>query len=61
MFRRIVFSAVAAGLLAGILLTAVQRLQVVPVILEAETYEVADPGTTTPDDTCACRRQQPRA
>ena len=47
MFRRIVFSAVAAGLLAGILLTAVQRLQVVPIILEAETYEVADPGTTT--------------
>ena len=47
MFRRIVFSAVAAGLLAGILLTAVQQLQVVPVILEAETYEVADPGAAT--------------
>ena len=47
MFRRIVSSAVAAGLLAGILLTAVQRLQVVPIILEAETYEVADPGATT--------------
>ena len=47
MFRRIVFSAVAAGLLAGVLLTAVQQFQVVPVILEAETYEVADSGTAT--------------
>ena len=47
MFRRIVFSAVATGLLAGVLLTAVQQLQIVPVILEAETYEVADSGTAT--------------
>ena len=47
MFRRIVFSAVAAGLIAGVLLTAVQQLQVVPVILEAETYEVAESGTAT--------------
>ena len=46
MFRRIVFSAIAAGLLAGILLTAVQQLQVVPVIVEAETYETADSGAT---------------
>ena len=48
MFRRIVFSAVAAGLLAGVLLTAVQQIQVVPVILQAETYEVTDPDATTP-------------
>ena len=47
MFRRIVFSAVVAGLLAGVLLTAVQQLRVVPIILEAETYEVADPGAAT--------------
>ena len=44
MFRRIVFSAVAAGLAAGVLLTAVQQLRVVPIILEAETYEAADSG-----------------
>ena len=47
MFRRIVFSAVVAGLLAGLLLTAIQQLQVVPIILEAETYEVTVPEATT--------------
>lgn len=47
MFRRIVFSAVVAGLLAGALLTAVQQLQVVPIILEAESYEVTVPEATT--------------
>lgn len=41
MFQRIVFAAAAAGLVAGLCLTAVQRLQVVPLILEAETYEGA--------------------
>lgn len=39
MFTRIVFSACLAGLAAGLVLTAVQALHVVPVILEAETYE----------------------
>ena len=47
MFRRIAFSAVVAGLLAGVLLTVVQQLQVMPIILEAETYEGAAPETTT--------------
>ena len=47
MFRRIVFSAIVAGLLAGALLTAVQQLQVMPIILEAETYEVTIPEATT--------------
>jgi len=40
-FKRIVFAAVLAGLIAGLLLTAVQRLQVVPIILEAERIELA--------------------
>jgi cobalt transporter subunit CbtA len=40
-FKRILFAAVLAGLIAGLLLTAVQQLQVVPVILEAERYERA--------------------
>jgi cobalt transporter subunit CbtA len=39
MFRRIVFSACLAGLLAGVVLTAIQMLQVIPIILQAETYE----------------------
>ena len=47
MFRRIVFSAAAAGLLAGVLLTAVQQLQVTPIIVEAETYEPAAPEAAT--------------
>lgn len=42
MFRRIVFSACLAGLLAGVVLTAVQQLQVVPIILEAERHEPQD-------------------
>lgn len=42
MFRNLVFSAVIAGVLAGLLLSAVQRLQVVPIIFEAESYEVAE-------------------
>ena len=47
MFRRIVFSACLAGLVAGIALTGVQQLQVVPIIVEAETYETAEPEATT--------------
>lgn len=47
MFRRIVFSACLAGLVSGVLLTGIQQLQVVPIILEAETYEVAEPAATT--------------
>ena len=47
MFRRIVFSSVAAGLPAGVLPAAVQQLQVMPIILEAETYEVTVPEATT--------------
>ena len=47
MFRRIVFSACLAGLVAGILLTVVQQLQVTPIIVEAETYESAAPEAAT--------------
>ena len=42
-FNRIVSTAVAAGLLAGLALTAVQTVQVAPIILQAETYEQAAP------------------
>jgi cobalt transporter subunit CbtA len=39
--KRIVAAAALAGVLAGILLTAVQQLAVVPILLEAESYEHA--------------------
>lgn len=41
LFRRIVFAAVLGGLVAGLLLTALQQLQIMPIILEAETFEHA--------------------
>ncbi len=41
MFRSIVFSALLAGLIAGLFLSGVQALKVTPLILEAETYEAA--------------------
>jgi len=47
MFRRIVFSACLAGLVAGILLTGIQQLQVTPIIVEAETYEPEAPEAAT--------------
>ena len=37
--RRIAFAAVASGLIAGLLLTAIQQLQVVPLIRAAEAFE----------------------
>ncbi len=48
MFRRIVFAAVSAGLIAGVLVTALQYVRVIPLILAAEIYEtgaVHDHGT----------------
>lgn len=44
MFSRIVFSAALAGLLAGLLWTALEQVWSVPLILEAETYESAVPA-----------------
>jgi cobalt transporter subunit CbtA len=45
MFRRIFITALVTGTLAGLLLTAVQRLQVIPIIFEAETYEDSAPSS----------------
>ncbi len=47
MFRRIVFSACLAGLFSGLVLTGVQMVRVVPIVLEAESYEV--PATQQED------------
>ena len=44
MFRRIVLSAILTGVVAGIVLTGIQQLRVVPVILKAETWEIAESG-----------------
>lgn len=50
MFRRIVFSACLAGLVAGLVLTGVQMIRVTPIILQAETYESsAAPAAHTHD------------
>jgi cobalt transporter subunit CbtA len=38
-FKRIAAAALLAGVLAGLLLTAVQRIQVIPILLQAEVYE----------------------
>jgi len=43
LLRRVVFSAALAGVLAGLLLYAVQAVFVVPLILQAESYENAEP------------------
>lgn len=45
-FRRIVLSALLVGALSGLLMTAVQLLQVVPIIQSAERFE-AEPAPTT--------------
>lgn len=48
-FRQLVIAALWAGLLAGLLLTAVQSLQVIPVLLQAEVYEhQSSAGTSFP-------------
>jgi cobalt transporter subunit CbtA len=41
LFRNIVFTAVIAGLLSGLLMTVMQSFSTVPLILAAETYENA--------------------
>ena len=39
MLRTLLLAALMAGTASGILLTAIQQLQVTPLIVEAETYE----------------------
>lgn len=41
LFRNIVFTAVVAGILSGLLMTVMQGFSTVPLILQAETYENA--------------------
>jgi cobalt transporter subunit CbtA len=41
LFRNVVLAAALSGLVAGIVMTGIQRVGTVPLILEAETYETA--------------------
>jgi cobalt transporter subunit CbtA len=50
MFRRLVMAAVAAGLTAGVAVSAVQRVTTVPLILVAEGYEAAAPAVAPGHD-----------
>ena len=43
MFQRIFFAAVVSGVIAGLFATAVQSVQVIPLIYEAEKYEKKEP------------------
>jgi len=42
LFQRIFFAAVLAGLVAGLALSAIQQWRVVPLIIQAELYEIND-------------------
>jgi cobalt transporter subunit CbtA len=44
LFRNLFFTALFAGVLAGLALTAIQHMTTVPLILQAETYETAAPA-----------------
>ena len=46
-FRELVIAALWTGLLAGLLLTAVQQIQVIPTLLQAEVYEESAAVTNT--------------
>jgi cobalt transporter subunit CbtA len=47
-FRRLIFVALCAGLLSGVLVTVAHQIGTVPLILEAETYEAAAQPHTHP-------------
>lgn len=42
MFRRVLLAAVLSGIAAALVMSAVQHLRVTPLIIEAETYEMAE-------------------
>ena len=60
-FRNIFFLAVAAGLLAGLAMTALQSRFTVPLILAAETYETAAPAAHAHDAATPAHAHEPEA
>lgn len=59
--KNILTAAAFAGLLAGLLLTGVQKIQVIPLILEAEVYEDAAAEAAHHDETEADHDEHERA
>ena len=49
-FRQVIYYSILVGIIAGLVLSAVQRLQVVPIIFAAETFESTPMGTTSGED-----------
>ena len=47
LFQRLFFAVLLAGLISGAAMAALQQWRVVPLILEAETYENAAPAAHT--------------
>ena len=47
LFRKVVYRSILVGVLAGLVLSAVQRVQVVPIIFAAETFESASMDTAS--------------
>ena len=45
-FARMLYAACIAGLVSGLILTALQSVAVIPIIHEAETYEPAEPAAS---------------
>jgi len=60
MIVRLILAALAAGLIAGLAMTPAQYVKVVPLILQAESYETADSGGHHhgPADTAALSRAE---
>ena len=46
-FRKVVYYAIVIGIVAGVVLTVAQHIQVVPIILAAEAYESVSAGSIT--------------
>lgn len=60
-FKKLVSAAALTGLLAGLLLTAAQQIQVVPLILEAEMHEQAGETASRTGQTNAAVAHEPGA
>ncbi|CCF20840.1 Cobalt transporter, subunit CbtA [Pseudorhizobium banfieldiae] len=61
LFRNIVFTAVVAGLLSGLLLTAMQSFSTIPLIMEAETFEGAGDPVAAGEGLSAAQPSVPAA
>jgi cobalt transporter subunit CbtA len=58
-FRELLAAALWTGLLAGLLLTAIQQIQVIPTLLQAEVYEEQAAAIAKPDNSHEQHEWQP--